>query len=200
MLDYKGIHYKTHPEVYEPAEDTFLLAENLQVERKHRVLEIGTGTGIVTITVSRKCKTVVATDINPNAIKCATHNIINNKAYNVEIKEGDLFEPVSDEKFDLILFNTPYLPTSEEEQVDDELEAAWDGGADGREVIDRFLDELIDHLNPEGRVQLVQSSLSDIAKTLDKLGKMGFSASVTAREKHFFEEIVIITGNLEDSG
>ncbi|EKF86813.1 HemK2/MTQ2 family protein methyltransferase [Methanobacterium formicicum] len=197
MLDYNGIHYKTHPEVYEPAEDTFLLAENLQVERKHRVLEIGTGTGIVTITVSRQCRTVVATDINPHAIKCATHNIINNKAYNVEIKEGDLFEPVSDEKFDLILFNTPYLPTSEEERVDDELEAAWDGGVDGRKVIDRFLDELIDHLNPEGTVQLVQSSLSDNDKTLKKLNDIGMDASITAREKHFFEEVVVITGKLK---
>lgn len=197
MLEYKGIHYKTHPEVYEPAEDTFLLAENLQVERRHRVLEIGTGTGIVAITVSRKCRTVIATDINPQAIKCATHNIINNKTYNIELKEGDLFEPVEDEKFDLVLFNTPYLPTSDDEMVDDELETAWDGGKDGRKVIDRFLDELIDYLNPEGRVQLVQSSLSDIDKTLDKLKKMGLDASVTAREKHFFEEVVVITGNLK---
>ena len=197
MLEYKGIHYKTHPEVYEPAEDTFLLAENLQVERRDRVLEIGTGTGIVAITVSRKCRTVVATDINPNAIKCAAHNIINNKTYNVELKEGNLFEPVSGEKFDLILFNTPYLPTSDDEKVDDELEAAWDGGADGREVIDRFIDELTDYLNPEGRVQLVQSSLSDIDKTLDKLEKIGLDASVTAHEKHFFEEVVVITGNLK---
>lgn len=196
MLDYKGIHYKTHPEVYEPAEDTFLLAENLQVERKHRVLEIGTGTGIVAITVSRKCRTVVATDINPHAIKCAAHNIINNKTYNVELKEGDLFEPVNGEKFDLILFNTPYLPTSEDERVDDELEAAWNGGKDGREVIDRFLGELIHHLNPDGRVQLVQSSLSDIDKTLNKMEEMGLDASVTAREKHFFEEVVVITGKL----
>jgi release factor glutamine methyltransferase len=197
MLEYKGIHYKTYPEVYEPAEDTFLLAENLQVERRDRVLEIGTGAGIVAITVSRKCRTVVATDINPHAIKCATHNIINNKTYNVELKEGNLFEPVSGEKFDLILFNTPYLPTSDDERVDDELEAAWDGGADGREVIDRFIDELTDYLNPEGRVQLVQSSLSDIDKTLDKLEKIGLDASVTAREKHFFEEVVVITGNLK---
>jgi len=197
MLDYKGIYYKTHSEVYEPAEDTFLLAENLQVERKHRVLEIGTGTGIVAITVSRQCRTVVATDINLHAIKCATHNIINNKAYNVEIKEGNLFEPVSDEKFDLIIFNTPYLPTSEDERVDDELETAWDGGDDGRKVIDRFLDELIDHLNPEGKVQLVQSSLSDNDMTLKKLNEMGLDASITAREKHFFEEVVVITGKLK---
>ncbi len=50
----------------------------------------------------------------------------------VDVRLGDLFDPVEDEKFDLILFNTPYLPTEEEEVVDDELEAAWNGGKDGR--------------------------------------------------------------------
>jgi release factor glutamine methyltransferase len=196
MLDYNGIHYEPHPEVYEPAEDTFLFAENLQVERRDRVLEIGTGTGIIAIIVSRKCSTVTATDINPHALDCAAKNIITNKAYNVELRKGDLFEPLADEKYDLILFNTPYLPTSEEERVDDELDAAWNGGEDGREVIDRFLDDLKDHLNPGGRVQLVQSSLSDIDQTLKKLKDININASVTAREKCFFEEVVIITGKL----
>ncbi|PKL71223.1 MAG: methyltransferase, partial [Methanobacteriales archaeon HGW-Methanobacteriales-2] len=169
MLDYKGIHYENYPEVYEPAEDTFLFAENLQVGRRDRVLEIGTGTGIIAIIVSRKCSTVIATDINPQAIDCTAKNIIANKAYNVELRKGDLFEPVPDEKFDLILFNTPYLPTSEEERFDDELDAAWDGGEDGRKVIDRFLSDVKGHLNPGGRVQLVQSSLSDINETIEKL-------------------------------
>ena len=197
MLDYNGIHYQTHPEVYEPAEDTFLFAENLQVKRRDRVLEIGTGTGIIALIVALKCRTVTATDVNPHAIDCALKNIINNKTYNVELKRGNLFEPVKGEKYDLILFNTPYLPTSEEERVEDELEAAWDGGEDGRKIIDQFLELLPHHLNPGGRVQLVQSSLSDIDKTLEKLGEMGLEASVTAREKCFFEEVVVITGKLE---
>lgn len=197
MLDYKEIHYETHGEVYEPAEDTFLLVDNLQVGRRDRVLEIGTGTGIIAIIVSRKCSTAIATDINPQAINCTAKNIIANKAYNVELRKGDLFEPVQGEKFDLILFNTPYLPTSSEERVDDELDAAWDGGEDGRKIIDRFLDEVKDHLNPGGRVQLVQSSLSDINKTIKKLEDMGMDASVTAREKCFFEEVVVITGQLK---
>jgi release factor glutamine methyltransferase len=198
MLDYKGIHYQTHPEVYEPAEDTFLFAENPQVERRDHILEIGTGTGLIAIIVSRQCRTVTATDVNPQAIDCAVKNIITNKAYNVKLKQGDLFEPVQNEKFDLILFNTPYLPTSEEEMVDDELDAAWDGGEDGRKVIDQFLEGVKDHLNPGGRVQLVQSSLSDIDKTIAKLKEIGLEASVTAREKCFFEEIVVITGISEN--
>ncbi len=197
MFDYQGICYQIHPEVYEPAEDTFLLAENLQIKRKDHVLEIGTGTGIIAILASKKCHTVTATDINPKAIDCALKNIIANKSFNIELKKGYLFEPVENEKFDLILFNTPYLPTSEDERVDDELEAAWDGGTDGRKVIDQFLDNLNDHLKPGGRVQLVQSSLSDIEKTLQKLEKNGFESSVTARQQCFFEEVVVITGILK---
>jgi len=55
------------------------------------------------------------------------------------------------------------------------------------------------HLNPGGRVQLVQSSLSDINETIEKLEDMGMDASVTAREKCFFEEVVVITGVMANS-
>ncbi len=196
MQEYKDIQYKTHPQVYQPAEDTFLLADNLQVERMSRALEIGTGTGFIAIIAARKARMVIATDVNPHALECTLKNIVTNKAFNVELRKGDLFEPVEDEKFDLILFNTPYLPSDEDEIVDDELDAAWNGGLNGREVIDRFLAGVKEHLNPGGKVQLVQSSLSDNEKTLQKLEELGFKASITAREKGFFEEIVVITAVL----
>lgn len=197
MIEYNGIVIYTHPNVYEPAEDTFLLAENLDIKRRDEVLEIGTGTGLVAVTAAQRSRKVTATDINEDAVRCALKNTIANRTYNVELKTGDLFEPVEDEKFDLILFNTPYLPTEEDEKFDEKINAAWDGGADGRETIDRFIDELKGHLNDGGRVQLVQSSLSDNEKTIRKLEEMGFDASITAREKCFFEEIVVITGTLK---
>jgi len=194
MLEYNGMLFYTHPKVYEPAEDTFLLAENVKAKRTDEVLEIGTGTGIIAIIVSRMARRVIATDINDYAIKCAIKNATNNKAFNIEIRKGNLFEPVKDEKFDLILFNTPYLPTSDNEKIDDEINSAWNGGNDGRTTIDRFIGEVKEHLNDGGRVQMVQSSLSDIDKTLEKLEEIGLKASVTAKEKHFFEEIAVITG------
>ncbi|HEX7467419.1 MAG TPA: HemK2/MTQ2 family protein methyltransferase [Methanobacterium sp.] len=197
MLEYNGIHYYTNPQVYEPAEDTFLLADNLQVKRRSNVLEIGTGTGIIAITAARKARMVIATDINPSAIQCATKNIVANKVFNIELRKGDLFDPVKGEKFDLIIFNTPYLPTSEDELTDDDLNAAWYGGSDGREVIERFITDLPHHLNAGGKVQMLQSSLSDIDKTIKKLEELGLEASVTAKEKLFFEETVVITGILK---
>jgi release factor glutamine methyltransferase len=194
MLEYDGIHYYNHPNVYEPAEDTFILLENLRVERSDRVLEIGTGTGIIATKASTNSRMVVATDINPYAIECATKNIIANKSFNIEIRKGNLFEPVKGEKFDLILFNTPYLPTDDKEKINDELNAAWDGGVDGRMLIDRFIEGLPHYFNQGGIVQMVQSSLSDVNMTLKKLENLGFKVSVTARKKVFFEEIAVITG------
>ena len=196
MIKYNEMEFQTHPEVYEPAEDTFLFADNLNIKKNDHVLEIGPGTGIISIIISKTAEKVVAVDINPHAVECTRKNAEHNKAFNIDVREGDLFDPVKGEKFDLILFNTPYLPTGEDEKVDDQLEAAWDGGEEGRETIDRFLDGLYDHLKPHGRVQLVQSSLSGIPKTLKRLEKMGFEAAVTASEHYFFEEVVVITGTI----
>ena len=196
MQEYKDIKFQIHPQVYQPAEDTYLLADNLQVERMSRALEVGTGTGFIAILAAKKARMVIATDINSHALDCAVKNIITNKAFNVELRMGDIFEPVENEKFDLILFNTPYLPSDEDDVVGDKLDAAWNGGPSGREVIDRFLDGVKDHLNPGGKVQLVQSSLSGNEETLKNLEEFGFKASITAREKCFFEEIVVITAVL----
>lgn len=182
--------------VYEPSDDSFLLAENLIINNDEKVLEIGTGSGIVAMYASKMTDKVVATDINFNAIELAEKNFAANGIKNIQLLFGDLFEPVKNQKFDVILFNTPYLPTQECEILDDGLNCAFDGGLDGRDVIDKFLNEVKNHLNHGGRIQLVQSSLSNIEETISKLKHLGFKAEVTASEKFFFEEIVLITGFL----
>ena len=189
------MEFQTCEKVYEPAEDTFLLADNLMVKQSDKVLEIGTGTGIISIIASKKTENVTAIDINKYAVECAQKNAKINQTP-IDVRLGDLFGPVEGEKFDLILFNTPYLPTDEDEMVNDELEAAWDGGKDGRSVIDRFIKDLSTHLNPRGHVQLVQSSLSNVEETIGKLMEMNFEVTVTASERFFFEEVVVLTGVL----
>jgi release factor glutamine methyltransferase len=196
MIEYSGMRIKTCKNVYNPAEDSFMLANNLLIKKGDFVLEIGTGTGIIGLNASKTALKVVATDINPYAIKCAINNKKLNNVKNLEIRNGNLFNPVHNEKFDLVLFNTPYLPSDKDEIVDDHLDTAWNGGINGREVIDPFLDNVKNHLNNKGTVQLVQSSLSDIEKSCQKLKKMGFNVKITARERFFFEEVVVISGFL----
>lgn len=191
-MNYKGITYNECEEVYPPAEDTFLLIDNLIIKSSDKVLEIGTGSGLVSISASLKCSEVTSTDINPHAIKCARNNIKLNNRDNITVILSDLFENVED-KYDLILFNTPYLPVIEEEHVDDDYSKAWDGGESGREVIDKFIKQAPAYLKKDGIIQLVQSSLSDNEKTLKMFEKMNFKAEITAIDHIFFEDITLIT-------
>jgi len=179
--------------VYEPAEDTFLLAENLLVSKDNFVLDMGTGCGILGILAAKKAREVIAVDINPYAVCCAKMNAkLHRVERKVSILRGDLFQPIKDgEKFDAILFNSPYLPSEKEEQKT-WIEKAWAGGLGGRELIDRFLLKAPKHLKIGGRILLVQSTLSDVDETMRTLGKAGLRAKIIAEEKVAFETIVVI--------
>ncbi len=179
--------------VYEPAEDTFLIAENLAVNAGEEVLDVGSGCGILSVLSADKGITVVAVDINPDAVKCTKHNaIINEVAKKLEVVRGDFFEPLREGAlFDLVLFNAPYLPT-ENEKPSSWIDYAWSGGKKGRELIDRFVANASKLLKPEGRVLLVQSTLSDINETLKKFAKQRFDVSMLAEKKVAFETITLI--------
>ena len=178
--------------VYIPSDDTFLLAENLEIKKGQSVLEIGTGSGLVSMYASLLTDDVTATDINFNALELAEKNFRLNNINTIKLEFGDLFEPVKDKKFDVILFNTPYLPTDSGDIINDDLNYAFDGGLDGRKVIDRFINQVSNHLNDKGIVQIIQSSLSDNDLTLDMFDRNGFVAEIAESEKFFFEEIVLI--------
>ncbi len=178
--------------VYIPSDDTFLLAENLEIKKGQSVLEIGTGSGLVSMYASLLTDDVTATDINFNALELAEKNFKLNNINTIKLEFGDLFEPVKDKKFDVILFNTPYLPTDSGDIINDDLNYAFDGGLDGRKVIDRFINQVSNHLNDKGIVQIIQSSLSDNDRTLDMFDRNGFVAEIAESEKFFFEEIVLI--------
>jgi release factor glutamine methyltransferase len=189
----KGYVFLVDEKVYEPAEDTFLLAENFKVEEKEVVLDVGTGCGIVAVLSAKKAKKVVATDINPHAIKCAERNAkMNGVEEKMEFRLGDLFQPIRpDETFSLILFNAPYLP-SKPYEARSWIGRAWAGGPSGRRVIDRFIRDAPEFLTIDGRILLVQSSLSDINKTLERFDEAGLKARVVAEVKFPFESIVLI--------
>ena len=178
--------------VYEPSDDTFLLAKNLEIKEGQSVLEIGTGSGLVSMYASLLTDDITATDINYNALELAERNFKLNNIDTIKLEFGDLFEPVKNKKFDVLLFNTPYLPTDTDDIIDDDLNYAFEGGLYGRNAIDRFLNEAPNHLNDKGIIQMIQSSLSDTERTLDILDSKGFIAEVAKSERFFFEEIVLI--------
>ena len=182
----------TDDNVYIPAEDSYLLADNLEIKEGQSVLEIGTGSGIVAMYASRLTDKITVTDINFDACELARKNFKANNIENIEILFGNLFEVVKNRKFDVILFNTPYLPTEDYDVIDDNINYAFDGGLNGRKVIDLFLNEVGNHLNDGGIVQIIQSSLSGNEETLKKFDEVGFIAEIKASEHFFFEDITLI--------
>jgi release factor glutamine methyltransferase len=179
--------------VYEPGEDTYLIAEKISVSSDDVVLDMGTGCGILAIIAAKKAKNVVGIDINPYAIKFATKNAeINCVKEKIEFRLGDLFKSIRQcERFSLILFNSPYLP-SEVNEEKSWIGKAWAGGPNGREVIDNFIVKAPSFLIANGKIFLIQSSLSDINKTLDMFNELNIQAKIIAQLKFPFEKIVLI--------
>ena len=180
-------------DVYEPAEDTFLIADNIDVNLGDRVLDMGTGCGILAIISAFNGGEVVAVDINTNAVKCAKVNsVINGVSDRISLICGDLFNPIrQSELFDLILFNAPYLPCKSEEHLG-KVSLAWCGGENGRAIIDLFIDSAPAYLRRNGRILLVQSSLSNIEETERKMRDRGFDVEILSERRFLFETIALI--------
>ncbi|MHC1591983.1 MAG: HemK2/MTQ2 family protein methyltransferase, partial [Candidatus Helarchaeales archaeon] len=134
-LVYRQKRFLIPDDVYEPSDDSFMLVDNILVKDSDVVLDMGCGSGILGIFAAEKATRVVFADVSPAAIQCARNNFqLNGCSCSADFVVTDLFENIEG-RFDLILFNPPYLPIPEKERREDELERAWNGGPNGRVVI-----------------------------------------------------------------
>ena len=172
-------------EVYPVAEDSELLLEASleEVRDDDWVLEVGTGSGFVANEISKRCRFLVASDINPVAAKKA-------KQLGLEVVIADLLKPFK-RKFSLILFNPPYLELEEFERRGDWLEKAIDGGRRGIEVINEFLMELDGALTQGGRAILIHSSVN-VPEVYEILKRTGFEYEIIGEKKLFFEKLYAV--------
>jgi len=172
-------------QVYQPEADTYLLLDAAidEVKPGDRVLEIGTGSGLVSKELS-KVSEVVATDINPHAALCA-------RSSGVQVVRSNLFAGIRG-TFDLIIFNPPYLPTQPEERIDDWLEYALDGGTTGRDGIGEFAAGVDQVLSPDGRILLLISSLTGLDEVTDLFSRHGFVTRIMMAQLVEDEELYVL--------
>jgi len=181
---FKGLTIEIHPEVYDPAEDTFQLLEAIKVNEGDTVLEIGTGCGIIALECARTGAKVICSDINPNAVKLAKYNYQINKNLlkgTIEIRYGDLFSILNkNEIFDIIIFNPPYLPTPIKERIGKTgwFDTSINGGVDGLKLTKQFINSINKHLKLTGRAYFVFSSLSNRKKLNKYLNKAGLKTEI----------------------
>lgn len=142
--------------MYDPYHDSYLLADWARTITPGRLLEVGTGSGLVAITAARAGHRVTATDRSPAACALARANAALNRVH-VDVVVADLLRGLHAARVDTILFNPPYLPTVEADRVEGPLHYAFDGGPTGRRVLEQFLDWLPRPL--ACRVYVVASSL-----------------------------------------
>lgn len=174
--------------IYQPAEDSYLMSRILKeqlpllLEEKSnlRFLEIGAGSGIHLETAYNsgvKKENIFSSDINKNAVSHCS-------ALGFSCIYSDLFENIQN-KFDIIIFNPPYLPEDSREPEDSRI--ATTGGEKGSEIILRFLNEAKNYIEKDGKIFLITSDLSE---DID-FNELGYEAKELGCEKLFFERLCV---------
>jgi len=193
MFHYGDLAIALHPEVYDPAEDSYLLLESITVDPKDSILELGTGCGLLALACACQGAQVLCTDINPFAVQLTRQNIKRNHRLlkgTVEIRQGDLFSVLkTNERFTVILFNPPYLPTKKNDKTGGWFDTATDGGSTGLKLTTRFLHGLHKHLQPNGCAYFIFSSLSNRSKLEQVLKNERLSATIIASHRYDGEDL-----------
>jgi len=169
--------------IYQPSDDSYLLQEQVKKFAKNKIaLDLGSGSGIQALTaLDSGAKSVIASDINQESISHL-------KSLNLQTIRSNLFNKISG-KFDLIIFNPPYLP--EEKLEDKESKLITSGGEQGDEILLKFLKQAKPHLEKEGIILTVLSSLTPRNKINKLIRGLKYKQEVISSKKLFMETLEV---------
>jgi release factor glutamine methyltransferase len=184
--------------VYLPEEDSYLLIEavrkHLGNSRDKIILEMGVGSGIISIYLADYAKKVYAVDVDKEAIAYTKKEIkkVSSRREkiikNIHLINSNLFSNLGKElRFDLIVFNPPYLPN--EKKIDNDI--ALNGGPEGNEVIIDFLEQAKDYLSLNGEILLLFSSFSKRNGILKRAKELGYDCKLLSKKTIFFEKLYV---------
>ena len=181
------------PGVYRAQRDTALLTEVL--ERRNyavgrHVLDLGSGTGALALAASRAgAASVVAVDLSSRSVAATW---LNSRLHGapVVVRRGDLFAPVADRKFNLIMANPPYVPAATAVLPRYRIARCWDAGRDGRAILDRICAGVAERLTADGVVLLVHSAVCGEEHTIARLADAGLAGEVIERTRISFGPVM----------
>jgi release factor glutamine methyltransferase len=174
--------------VYPPQQDSQLLIEVLARSgplQQRRVVDLGTGSGVVAVAAAELgAGSVTAFDICPNAVRCARGNA-SAAGVDIHVKLGSWTQALECEPFDLVVCNPPYVPSGSEVDTSSIPPwagpmAAWNGGEDGRRVLDPLCSAAPCMLTDGGALLLVQSEFSGIGASVTLLREAGLDVKIVA--------------------
>lgn len=162
--DFMGLRFEVTPQVLIPRQDTETLAESALIDLRARggapaLLDLCAGSGCVGLSLASLAPDarVTLSDISREALDVARRNM-HALGVKAELKQGDLFDAVGRERFDVIASNPPYIPRQEldglQREVRFEPRLALDGGEDGLDFYRRIAEGAGAHLNPGGSIYL----------------------------------------------
>ena len=192
--DFYGYTIKVDERVLIPRPETELLVENAlkHITRNSQVLDLCTGSGVIAIAVNKQSSAkVTAIDISSDAISLAKENADYNGA-DIEFIQSDMFENLTDKKFDVIISNPPYIKKQDlnflqKEVKDFEPMLALDGGEDGFDFYRNIAKNSIKYLNEKG-VLLLECGF-DQAKIIAEM-LQGFTSVEIIKDYENIDRIV----------
>jgi release factor glutamine methyltransferase len=179
-----SIEIEVGSEVYNPSDDSYLLLKVVEVSPEERFLEMGPGTGLLSIHAAKLGAIVTAADVNPHAVECTKRNAAKNSV-RIDTVKSDLFEKVRG-NYDVIVFNPPYLPGAATSTS--WIERAWSGGDEGSETAVQFLNDAWRHLSPGGRIFMILSSVGGLMSVL-RSARERYDSEMLEEKHMFFESI-----------
>jgi len=182
LINFLGKKILLCPGVFDPRTiTTKFFIKNMQIKHKSKVLDLGTGTGIIAIFAAKKAKKVIAVDKSKKAINCAKQNAKINNINNIAFIKSDLFEKVK-EKFDIILFQPPYIKGKAKKEIDHTFIE--------NNTVKRFLHVARKYLHKKGYIIMSYSTLGELENML-KIAKTYYKINQIAKKRFLFEKIFL---------
>lgn len=176
------------PDVYQPQHDSYLLIEAMMAcapPEGLTVADLCTGSGVVALAAAAAgAYSVSAFDRSPAAVECARLNALE-AGVDIDILAGAWTRALAHGPYDLVLCNPPYVPAPPDTDPSQTPGPALavNGGRDGRQVLDPLCAAAPALLRRHGTLLVVQSELSDIARTVNTLTANGLRSSVVAQKR-----------------